>query len=147
MSAAGFAIIGVTVVLIAVWLVLVAGWAPLRARYPLALGSCGCALLLALLMAESGTPSWRGLPSTLAIVISLVLLVVAAQRSMPSDSDGGGSDSDGDGGLGRRPPDRPPGGGGSADPDWWPEFERGLARYTAQRERATAQRHRVGVDS
>lgn len=144
MSGVGFAMIADSVAMIAVSLVLVAGWVPLRARYPLALVSCGCAVLLAFLMAASGTPSWWRPASAVAIVISVVLLIAVAQRSMHRDSEGGG-DSDGDGGLGRRPPDRPDHGGGPAGPSWWPEFERDLASYTAARARAEAQRDRLRV--
>lgn len=137
------AIIGDAVVLSALWLVVVAGWGPRRARYPLALVSCGSAVTLALLMGVFGTPSWRGVASTFAIVISLVLLIAVAQREMPRDGRSGGDDSDGDGGLGRRPPNRPDGGGGPGEPTWWPEFERELARYVAQREGAKAARDRL----
>jgi hypothetical protein len=68
-----------------------------------------------------------------AVLISIAFLVLAAQLSLPSDS--GGASDDGDGGLGTRPPDRPIGGGGPAEPSWWPEFERELARYQSGRER------------
>lgn len=105
---------------------LAAGWAPRRARVPLTLVSFACAWILAFLTA-----------------VSLALLIASARRSTPGDSGEGGSDSDGDGGLGRRPPDRPTGGGGPADPSWWPEFERSLARYMAQQERTKAQRGRA----
>jgi hypothetical protein len=135
MSGSGLAIVADAVVLIALWLVVVTGWGPRRARFPLAFVSFGSAWTLAFLMAESRTPAWRGLPTTLALVISLVLLIGVAKRSMPSDSEGGDSDGGG-GGLERPPPDRPNGGGGPAEPSWWPEFERDFARYLVQRERA-----------
>jgi hypothetical protein len=69
-----------------------------------------------------------------AAVLIVIAVVVAAKKSHPHD--GGGSADEGDGGLGSRPPVRPVDGGGPVEPAWWPEFERELARYTAQRERA-----------
>jgi hypothetical protein len=143
-SDSGVVMAGDAIVLLGLWLVLAAGWVPRRARFPVALTSFASAWTLAFLMAETRTPSWRGVASTLAIVISLVLLIAVGQRAMPSDSEGG--DGDGGGGPGRRPPDRPNDGGGPTDPAWWPEFERDFARHVARLEQAKTGRNRLRVD-
>jgi hypothetical protein len=136
--------VGDAIVLLGLLLVAAAGWVPRQARFPLAIMSFASAWTLAFMMAESRPASWRGVASTLAIVVSLVLLIAVGQQAMPSDGEGG--DSDSDGGPGRRPPDRPNDGGGPADPSWWPEFERELARYVARLEPAKTVRNRLRVD-
>jgi hypothetical protein len=69
-----------------------------------------------------------------SVILIIVVVIATAQRSLPRE--GGGGADDADGGLGTRPPNSPVDGGGPVEPAWWPEFERELARYTAQQERA-----------
>jgi hypothetical protein len=62
--------------------------------------------------------------------IALVAVVVLVLRAI--DGESGGTDRGGGGGGNDRPRPRPDRGGG---PAWWPEFERELDRYAADRER------------
>lgn len=102
---------------------------------PLALMAFGCAWGLSFVVMRLRYPAWTIPAAVFAILISVLLIIAAAQLSLPRDSGGGGADdAGGDGGT--RPPDRPIDGGGPAEPGWWPEFERDLARYTEERKRA-----------
>lgn len=130
-----YAAIGDSALLLAVWASVIP--APRRARLPLALVSFGCAWLLSFLLAGLHAPAWALAVSAGAIAISIGMVITAAQLSTRGDSGGGGDSDDGDGGLGRRRPKRPEGGGGPAEPSWWPEFERELRRYISERESVT----------
>jgi hypothetical protein len=68
--------------------------------------------------------------AVIASTIGLVAVVVLALRAI--DGESGGSDPGRGGGGNDRPRPRPDRGG---DPAWWPEFERELDRYAAERER------------
>jgi amino acid transporter len=130
------AAIGDAVVLVSLWAVVLCGRAPRAARVPLGLIAFAGAWTLCFFLMKSHSPRWTWFACGAAVVISVLMLVVAAQTSLPHDGGGGGNDDDGGGGLEPRPPDRPIDGGGPSEPEWWPEFERGLARYTAERERS-----------
>ena len=134
-STEALAALGGTVVLLSAWAVVLSGRAPRQAHLPLGLIAFADAWALCLFLSRSEAPRWTSWAAALAVLISIVVIVVAAQRSVPREGGGGDAD-DGDGGLGKRPPDGPIDGGSPTEPAWWPEFERELARYTAQRERA-----------
>jgi hypothetical protein len=74
-------------------------------------------------------------------VIGLSILVIAAtvhvwaRDADDGDSKPGHRGAGGGGGPGRRRPDAPQPGGGDSAPTWWPEFERQLASYVAEREK------------
>jgi hypothetical protein len=73
-----------------------------------------------------------GLATTVIVAtVVLVGLVVLALRAIDDESGGSGPGSDGRGGGNDRPRPRPDRGG---DPAWWPEFERELDRYAAERD-------------
>ena len=132
MSGSAVVALGDAVVMVALWALVVAKRVPRIARLPLALMSFGCAWMLCFMSTRSHLAKWTWLGGIVAILISLTLLIVAAQLSLPSDSGGG---EDGEGGLPRRAPDPPTDGGDPAEPSWWPEFEHDLARYSAERDR------------
>lgn len=134
MSTVTFGAIGDGVALVALWAAVPLRWVPRRARIPLAVAAFVCAWTLSYVLIKLQFPKWTALLAAAAVFISLVLLVVAAQMSLPQDDGGDDRDDDG-GGLDKPPPDRPIDGGDPADPAWWPDFERDLARYQAERTR------------
>jgi hypothetical protein len=122
-------------VMVGLWVSVVVRRVPRAARLPLALLSFGSSWVLSFLLTRLEFARWTWLGGSFAILISIVLLVVAAQLSLPSDSGGGGGAfDDGEGGSKPRRPDPPLDGGGPAEPSWWPEFELDFARYSAQRD-------------
>lgn len=135
MATSSIGAIGDAVVLIALWFGVIHGPVPARVRLPLAVAAFGSAWALCFVTMRAHFPHWTMAPDAIAIVVSLILVIVAAQSSLPHDG-GGGSSEGGGGGPDRPPPDRPTNGGGPAEPCWWPEFERDLARYQAERRRA-----------
>lgn len=136
MSGGAAATVGDALVMVALWIAVVVRRIPRPARLPLALMSFGSAWVLCFMLARLHFAKWTWLGGSVAILISIVLLIVAAQLSLPSDSGGGGGGEDGEGGSKLRPPDPPHDGGAPAEPSWWPEFEHDLARYAAERDRA-----------
>lgn len=133
-SATSLAAAGDAALMLTLWVVVVARLGPPAVRWALALLSFGSAWTLCFLLSTLHAAAWMTFSSAAAMLTSIILLGAAAQTCFPRDGGGGGGE-DGDGGLGRRPPDRPLDGGGPSGPSWWPEFERDLARYTAERER------------
>lgn len=132
MSGSAVAALADAVVMVALWALVLVRRVPRVARLPLAMLSFGSAWMLCFTSTRSHFPKWTWLGSVVAILISLTLLIVAAQMSLPSDSGGG---EEGDGGLPRPEPDPPTDGGDPAEPSWWPEFQHDLARYVAERDR------------
>jgi hypothetical protein len=66
-----------------------------------------------------------------AIAVSIVAAVATLHRwAQPGGAGGGGP---------RRHPPSGPNAGGGSDPSWWPEFERQLALYVAERDRENRQ--------
>ncbi len=59
--------------------------------------------------------------------VGLGVAIHLATREEGGEADGGDA-----GGGPRRSPEDPCGGGGDAQPEWWPEFERQLADYSAE---------------
>lgn len=134
-SLATLAAIVTALVTVALWATVVVGRVPRATRMPLALCSFISAWGLCFLLIKLHFPGWTWFAATLAVITSIVVLIAAAQFSLPRDA-GEGSGDEGDGGSPlRRPPEPPTDGGGPADPSWWPEFERDLALYMAERER------------
>lgn len=134
MTVSTVAAIGDGALLLALWTAGVLKRLPHRARLAMALLSFASAWALCFGAMRLGFPKWTVLPGTGALLISLVLVVVTAQLTFPPQ-DGGSGGEDGGGGLEKPPPDRPTDGGDPTEPEWWPEFERELARYQAERGR------------
>lgn len=134
-SGGAVAAAGDVLVMVGLWVSVVVRRVPRTARLPLALLSFGSSWVLCFLLARLELARWTWLAGSLAILISIVLLVVAAQLSLPSDSGGsGGTFEDGEGGSRPRRPDPPLDGGGPAEPSWWPEFELDFGRYCTERD-------------
>lgn len=70
---------------------------------------------------------------SIAVVIATLHLWTESGDGPPAGSEHGSDE--GEGGPRRHRPDAPQPGGGENDPTWWPEFERQLAFYLAERER------------
>jgi hypothetical protein len=98
-----------------------------------------CAWLLAAGFEATRAPGWAMLLGGAVIVLSIVA-ITAALHLWTQAGDGGQAgpgdrDAHGGGGPRRRRPDSPCPGGGDVAPSWWPDFERQLASYVADRER------------
>jgi hypothetical protein len=127
-------------------LVLVAAVASQRvsqlARLLIATFAFMCAWLLAAGFAALRAPGWTTFTGCAVIVVSIVVMIVSLHLWTQA-GEGGQSDGEhrGDhgGGSSRRKPDAPRRGGGGDDPSWWPEFERQLALYVAERDGGTQQ--------
>jgi hypothetical protein len=108
------------------------------ARPLLAFSSFTCAWLLTAMSDALQAPAWTMFTGGAVIVISIVVVTVTVhlwtQEGDGSDSGPGLRGNDGGGGPRRRRPDPPQRGDGRNDPTWWPEFERQLAFYIAERE-------------
>jgi hypothetical protein len=73
-----------------------------------------------------------------AVIVVSIVVITATLHLWTQEGDGGDvgpgrRGAHGGGGPRRRRPDAPPPGGGGA-PAWWPDFERQLAVYVAERE-------------
>jgi hypothetical protein len=114
------------------------------ARPLIAMFACACAWLLTAGFDALRAPGWTMFPGGAVIVVSLVVIIVTVHR-WTQGCDGGDSapgqrgDEHGGGGPRRRRPDAPQRGGAGSGPSWWPEFERQLAFYIAEREREKRQ--------
>ena len=108
------------------------------ARPVIAMVAFACAWLATAVVDVMRAPGWTLFLGGAVIVVSIIL-IVATLHIWAHDSDDGddGSGPRGDhggGGPGRRWPDAPRHGPTGTDPTWWPEFERQLALYVAERE-------------
>lgn len=104
-------------------------------RLVIATFAFACAWLMTAVVDAIRAPGWTVLLGGSDIVLSIVLLTAALHRwtREPDGSEQG--PHDGGGWDGPRPrPDAPQHGGGDNDLSWWPEFERQLASYVAERE-------------
>lgn len=136
MTGVALGAIGASVVVVALWAAAIrVQRVPRKARLPLALVAFVGAWVLCFALVKLEYPRWAQLAAAAAAFISFFVVIVAGQRSLPRGG-GGGGDDDGGGGLDRPKPDRPTDGGNPTEPDWWPEFERELARYQAERQGA-----------
>jgi hypothetical protein len=110
------------------------------ARLLIATFAFACAWLLAAGFEATRAPGWAVLLSGAVIVVSVV--AITATLHLWTQADDGGEAGPGDrgahggGGPRRRRPDPPHPGGDDSVPSWWPNFERQLALYVAERERA-----------
>lgn len=104
-----------------------------------------CAWLLTAVADALRAPGWTMFTGGAVLVVSIVVITVTvhlwAQEGGNETGSGQRGDKDG-GGPPRRKPDAPQHGGGGRDPSWWPEFEREVALYVAERER---ERHETDV--
>jgi hypothetical protein len=111
------------------------------ARPLLAISAFTCAWLLTAMSDALQAPGWTMFTDGVVIVISIVVVTATVhlwtQQGDGSESGAGLRGNDGGGGPRRRRPDAPQRGDGGNDPSWWPEFERQLALYIAERERET----------
>jgi hypothetical protein len=109
------------------------------ARPLIAIFALAWAWLLTAALDALRAPSWTILPGGAVIVVSIVVITVTVhlwtQAGDGGESDPGQGGDHGGGGPRRRPPNAPKPRGGGSDPSWWPEFERQLAFYFAERER------------
>lgn len=110
---------------------------PQLARPLIATFAFSCAWLLTAVFDALRAPGWTIFMGGTVIVVSIVVITVTVHL-WAQGGDGGesspGQRGDHGGGGPRRRPDAPQRGGGDSDPGWWPEFERQLAFYAAERE-------------
>lgn len=110
------------------------------ARPLIATGAFTCAWLLTAMLDALRAPGWTTLTGGVVIMVSIVVISVTVHLWTQGSEGGerGPGDRGGDGGGPRhRRPDAPDPRGGGDDPSWWPEFERQVALYVAERERET----------
>jgi hypothetical protein len=113
------------------------------ARLVIATFALGCAWLITAAFDALRAPEWAMFMGVAVIVVSIVVVITTlhlwthAGHAGETQPDHQGDD--GGGGPRRHRPDGPRLGGGGRDPSWWPEFERQLASYLAERERETRQ--------
>jgi hypothetical protein len=114
------------------------------ARLVMASLAFACAWLVTAALDALGAPDWAMFMGGALILESIVVLVAMlhrwAQTGEGHETQAGPRGEEGGVGPRRQRPDRPPPGGGASDPSWWPEFERLLSLYVAERERESRQR-------
>jgi hypothetical protein len=98
-----------------------------------------CAWLITAALDAMRAPEWTMVTGGAVIMVS-ILAVIAALQLWTQTGDAGETEparrtDEGEGGPRPHRPDAPKPGGGGSDPSWWPEFERRLALYVAERER------------
>jgi hypothetical protein len=109
------------------------------ARPVIASVAFACAWLMTAGLDVMQAPRWTIFLGAGVIVLSIV--VITGTLHLWTQGDDGGHTGPGhrgthDGGGPRRwRPDAPQHGGGGSAPSWWPDFERQLALYVAERER------------
>jgi hypothetical protein len=115
------------------WTALAARRLPRPVRPLIALlGHSGAWGVWALILVLRG-PGWMAGLAAMVMVVSGAVMAITIHLVTREEEDGGGG---GDTGGGPGPePEAPRDGGGDTEPPWWPEFERELADYAAQRER------------
>ena len=98
-----------------------------------------CAWLVTAVLEAMRAPDWTLFMGGAVILVSIVTLVAAlhlwTQAGDAGEPEPERRSDEGGGGPRRQGPDAPQPGGGGSDPSWWPEFERRLALYVAERER------------
>lgn len=108
------------------------------ARPVIAAFAFACAWVLNGVAAVMRAPGWTIFLGGAVIVVSILVMIVTVHlwTQEGEGGDGGPGARGGHGGGGpRRRPDAPQNRGGGSDPSWWPEFDRQLALYVAERER------------
>jgi hypothetical protein len=108
------------------------------ARLLIATLAFACAWLQTAVFDALRAPGWTIVIGGTLTVLSIVVMTVAVHLWTQGGEGGergrGQRGDHGGGGPRRRRPDAPQRGGGGSDPSWWPEFERQLAFYAAERE-------------
>jgi len=108
------------------------------ARLVVATFAFACAWLVAAGFEAGQAPGWTMLLGGAVVVVSIVVITatlhVWTQAGDGGDAGSGDRGTHGGGGPRRRRPGAPQPGGGGGAPSWWPEFERQLALYVAERE-------------
>ena len=84
-------------------------------------------------------PDWTMFMGGAVIVVSIVVVIATLHRWTQAgdlgETQAARRGDEGGGGPRRHGPDAPQPGGGNSDPSWWPEFERRLSSYVAERQR------------
>jgi hypothetical protein len=97
-----------------------------------------CAWLVTAVLGGLGAPGWTMLTGGAVIVVSIGAITVTVHvwtREAGGESGPGRRGNGGGGAPPGRRPDPPQLGDCGQDPGWWPEFERQVASYVAERER------------
>lgn len=85
-------------------------------------------------------PDWMlimgGAVTVVSVVVVIALLHRWTQAAEVGETQPARRGDEGGGGPRRHLPDAPKPGGGDSDPSWWPEFERQLSVYAAERDGA-----------
>lgn len=132
---------------LAILLVLAAAVASPRrsslARALIATGALVGAWLLTGVLEALRAPGWTMVTGG-GVIVASILVTTVTVHLWTQGSDGGGAEpgthgNDGGGGPRRRRPDVPDPRGGGNSPSWWPEFQRQVALYVAEREREKQQ--------
>lgn len=108
------------------------------ARLMIATSVFVCAWLTTAALAAMRAPEWTMFMGGAVIVASIVVVIAMLHlwtRGGAGETQEERRGDEGGGGPRRHWPDAPQPGGGGSDPSWWPEFERRLALYAAERER------------
>lgn len=113
------------------------------ARPLIATCAFACAWLLTAMLDALRAPGWTIFTGGVEIMVSIVVISLTVHLwTQASEGTERHPGERGDEGGGEPRPDRPnapdPRGGGN-DPSWWPEFERQVALYVAEREREKRQ--------
>jgi hypothetical protein len=97
-----------------------------------------CAWMITAVFDAMRAPDWTIFMGGAVIVVSIVVVIATLHRWTQAGDGGetrpGHRGDEGGGGPRRHWPDAPEPGGGDSDPSWWPEFERRLSLYVAERE-------------
>lgn len=108
------------------------------ARLVIATFALAFAWLAAAVLDATRSADWTILLAGAVIVVAVAVTTATLHRWTQEGADGdsgpGHRDTRGGGGPRSRRPDAPRGRGGDSAPSWWPEFERELALYAAERE-------------
>jgi hypothetical protein len=109
------------------------------ARLTIAAAAFVCAWLITAALDAIRAPDWTIFTGGAVIMVSLVAVTATlhlwTQAGNAGEAEPERRNDEGGGGQRRERPDPPHPGGGGTDPSWWPEFERRLALYVAERER------------
>jgi hypothetical protein len=109
------------------------------ARLMIATFAFVCALLMTGALDALRASDWMLVTGAVMLAASIVAVIATLHLWTQADDSGETEPEhrgdDGGGGARRSSPDAPHPGGGGSEPTWWPEFERRLAFYVAERER------------
>jgi len=97
--------------------------------------------MLAMVLEAMGVPVWALVVTGALLVANVIVLTACIYRATRDEGH-----SDGGGGAPPHGPEIPDPGGGH-DPSWWPELERELAQYLAERDPARTEAQQVPAGS